>query len=225
MTRQERLGWTITAVGLLAIAAATLTPLPLNEYRAAETPFWCLVCGSLGSIDVILNVALFLPLGVGLQRLGWPLARLALACFLLSLAVESLQIITIAGRDASVSDLLTNTSGGILGGFIALHWRGLVFPSPRHAGRLFLGGMVAVLAVFLTTANLLQPDLPAGPWYGIVTPPWPGHEAFGGTVLEARVGGRAFPHDATPRPAEYRAALLSGAPVLVRFITGQRNAR
>ena len=127
------------AVGLLAIAAATLTPLPLNEYRAAETPFWCLVCGSLGLIDVILNVALFLPLGVGLQRLGWPLARLALACFLLSLAVESLQIITIAGRDASVSDLITNTSGGILGGFIAHHWRAAGVPFPSACRPALLG--------------------------------------------------------------------------------------
>jgi len=217
LTRQERLGWVATAVGLFAIAAATLTPLPLNEYRAADTPFWCLVCGSLGLIDVVLNVALFLPLGVGLERLGWSVPRLAMASFLVSFGIESLQIITIAGRDASLSDLITNTSGGMLGGFLAHHWRVLVTPSPRVASRLLLAGMMLVLGGFLTTATLLQPDLPAGPWFGIVTPDWPGHAAFGGTVLEARVGNQEISRD--PLPAvEYRMALLSGAPILGRFI-------
>ena len=221
MTRQKHLGGFVIAVGLLVIAAATLTPLPLTEYRSAGTPFWCLVCGSLGSVDVILNVALFLPLGVGLERMGWRVTRIAIACFLTSLAVESLQIMTIAGRDASVSDLITNTSGGMLGGFIAQHWRGLVFPSPRHAGRLFLGGMVAVLAVFLFTATLLQPDLPAGPWYGIVTPAWSGHEVFGGTVVDARLGDQPLSGNGLPQAADHRTALLSGEPILVRFVVGQ----
>lgn len=211
----------MTAVGLLAIAAATLTPIPLNESRVAETPFWCLVCGQLGLIDVILNVALFLPLGVGLRILGWPLARIAIASFLVSFAVESLQVITITGRDASASDLITNTSGGMLGGFLAHRWHVLAFPTPRSAGRLLAAGALVVLGVFLSTAALLQPDLPAGTWYGMVAPAWPEHAVFGGTVLEARVGDRPVPRDTLPQVVDYRLALLSGDSILVRFIVGR----
>ena len=221
MTQQKRVGRAMAAVGLFAIAVATLTPVPLNESRVAETPFWCLVCGQLGLIDVILNVALFLPLGVGLRMLGWPLAPIAIASFLVSSAVESLQVIAIAGRDASVSDLITNTSGGMLGAFLAHRWQALAFPTPRRAGRLLAAGALAVLGIFLSTAALLRPDLPAETWYWTVAPAWPGYGVFEGDVLEVRVGDRPVPRDTLPHVVDYHAAFLSGDPIFVRFVVGR----
>ncbi|NNG16098.1 MAG: VanZ family protein [Gemmatimonadales bacterium] len=221
MTQQKGVGLAVSALGLFAIAVATLIPSPLSEPRVAETPFWCLVCGPLGLIDVILNVALFLPLGLGLRLLGWPFARIAIVSFLVSFAVESLQFVTILGRDASVSDLITNTSGGLLGGFLAHHRYVLAFPTPRNAARLLAAGVLAVLGVFLSTVTLLQPDLPRGTWYGIVAPAWPGHGTFEGTVLDARIGVAPISRDTLPLAPKHRVALLSGDPILVRFGVGK----
>src|SRR5690606_23395204 len=62
---------------LLVIAAATLTPSsgPRPNVGAA-----CLLCGDIGATDLILNVLLFLPLGIALGRAAVkPLHALGLA--------------------------------------------------------------------------------------------------------------------------------------------------
>jgi glycopeptide antibiotics resistance protein len=65
----------------------------------------------------LLNVALFVPIGVlgALLRPGWSLVRWALVGAAGSLAIESAQWVLVPGRDASVSDLVTNTVGAVLG--------------------------------------------------------------------------------------------------------------
>ena len=68
--------------------------------------------------QVLLNVLLMMPFGflfpltrTGRQRFG----RTALACFLLSLAIELLQPLLDGTRSSDVTDLITNTLGGVIG--------------------------------------------------------------------------------------------------------------
>jgi glycopeptide antibiotics resistance protein len=98
---------------------ATLVPAPGNAAAAAATPLWCLVCGPRGEVDVVLNLLLFVPFAVGLRLAGMPFRRIVAWAAGLTLAVETLQATVIPGRDASLSDLLTNTTGAMLGAALA----------------------------------------------------------------------------------------------------------
>jgi VanZ family protein len=106
--RWRALAW----VGLAAILAATLHPEPASAGNVGQTPLLCLVCGKDGGTDVILNLLLFIPFAVGLRLSGWSWKGVSVACATLSFGVELCQYLGIPGRDASLSDLLTNTTGG-----------------------------------------------------------------------------------------------------------------
>ncbi|HET7241044.1 MAG TPA: VanZ family protein, partial [Gemmatimonadales bacterium] len=62
-------------------------------------------------MDVFLNLLLFVPLGAGLRLAGWRWRSVVLGAALVSFTVELLQYTVVTGRDASLSDLLTNTTG------------------------------------------------------------------------------------------------------------------
>ena len=116
MPLRRRLGPTLALAGLAFVLVATLTPLERSP-RAAQRPrCFCLVCGDQGGADVVDNLLLFLPLAVGLRLSGRsPGGSRSLAAFLLSFNVELLQYWLVPGRDASLSDLVTNTASGAIG--------------------------------------------------------------------------------------------------------------
>ena len=149
--------------GVVAILIATLHPLWDQVGNGAETPLWCLVCGDLGGVDVLLNLLLFLPFAVGLRLAGQSWRRVVMYSAGLSLTVELLQLTAIPGRDASLSDLITNTLGAAVGAWAASQLPGIVFPGPRAALRLALAGSGAWLLVLLASAWLLAPWVPPTP--------------------------------------------------------------
>ena len=67
-----------------------------------------------------LNVLLFVPVGVigVLVMPRWPWLRWALVGFLISGCIELFQGVVLPARDASVSDILTNTLGAGLGAWV-----------------------------------------------------------------------------------------------------------
>jgi VanZ family protein len=122
----------VVAVGLylLVLLPALLLPFPtshphrrayLMEYRASRP--WL-------SMDVALNVAVFVPLGWlvaraghsrGLSSLGMILLT-AGGCGALSLAAETVQFF-IPSRHSSVIDVVANTLGAFLGAVMCRPWR------------------------------------------------------------------------------------------------------
>ncbi|HXI21878.1 MAG TPA: VanZ family protein, partial [Gemmatimonadales bacterium] len=130
------LGYTVFA--FLFIAWFTLRPDPESAEAAARSPFTCLVgCGDQGLRDAILNVILFLPLGLALglwlpaRRFRSWLLTVALSC-----AIEFCQYHWLLGRDASLRDILTNSAGGAAGIWLATGWRWLLLPTAALARRL-----------------------------------------------------------------------------------------
>lgn len=109
----------------------------------ATTQRWCLLCGDLGGVDFINNVALFLPLGLALRR-RYALPTSLLAGVALSLAVEVLQWRVVPGRDASLGDLTANTVGTWLGSLVWSVWPLVRRPSHRAAWT----GLLFSLALF-----------------------------------------------------------------------------
>jgi hypothetical protein len=150
--------WRLLALaGLVAILVATLYPTPSAAVVARETPLLCLICGENGGTDVILNFLLFTPFAIGLRLSGWSWSRVTLACAALSFSVELCQYFWVPGRDASLSDVLTNTSGGSAAAALAPLLRVAFAPGEREARRLVLCGVTAWIAFSMFTAWLFSP--------------------------------------------------------------------
>lgn len=191
------------AAAALAIAVATLTPLPSQAASAAAEPWYCLVCGATGTVDVLQNVLLFLPLGFFLAALGVRARYVVLACAVASTSIELTQALAIPGRDGSLSDVLTNTLGGGLGAGLEHLLPVLLAPAPRVARR--LGGLAALgwLGLLATAAWGLAPAPPAVGTYDVRWAPWdPVNAWFPGRVVALKIGG-----------TDYRPGLTPSAPV------------
>ena len=91
-------------------------------------PFAPSACdGASAPSEVVLNILLFVPFGVylGLLAPAWPWWRSAAAVAGASLAMEVVQYVLAVGS-SDVTDLVTNTAGGLAGlGVLALSRRGL----------------------------------------------------------------------------------------------------
>jgi hypothetical protein len=158
----RRLGGPLAGLGAVAILVLTLFPNREQGPYAELTPLLCIICGPHGGADVFLNLLLFMPLAVGLRLLGWTWGRVVLASALLSLSVEILQLTVIPGRDASLSDLVTNTTGGAVGAALGARLVTLLLPDRRIARRLFAGALGIFLLVLALSALALQPWSPDG---------------------------------------------------------------
>jgi glycopeptide antibiotics resistance protein len=126
---------------LYAVAVIAVTLFPLRMHPAAywaDEPWWTMLRYIPGSVDApsfILNVIMFIPLGILLPQL-WPrldqMGRLALRAGAASLAIELAQLVlglTVGSRrTVDVNDLIANT-GGALVGLLILR---LAVPVPAH---------------------------------------------------------------------------------------------
>jgi hypothetical protein len=182
-------GALLAGAGLLAILVLTLVPNPRQAHASELTPLLCLVCGETGGADVVLNLLLFMPMAAGLALLGWPWTRIAGACLLLSLLVETVQYFPFTGRDASLSDVLTNTTGGAVGSAIASRLWLLLAPAPVLAGRLPLAAAAAWLGLLVFTAVAMQPWAPPGRLRNYCTAAYPTSERFAGTARTMTLNG------------------------------------
>lgn len=209
------LGAVLAGLGLLAILTLTLLPNPRQAGVADHTPLLCLVCGESGGADVVLNLLLFMPMAAGLALLGWPWRRVVAVSALLSLAVEAAQHFSLAGRDASLSDVLTNTTSGALGAAVAMRLRLLLAPGPALAPVLSIAAAGAWLGVLVLTALSMRPWAAAGPLRNYCTASFPTSEIFSGTARSMALSGVALPCDeGVPRDAGVREELRRGRLVL-----------
>ena len=215
----RRAGWALTIVACLAIAYGTLSPRPGMSGREGYAAV-CRICDGTPGVDVIANVVLFIPLGVGLILAGMRPLRALLVMAGMTTAIELAQLRLVAGRDASVVDIATNLTGALLGVLAGRHWRTLVRPNVRAAAALAAGAAVAFLAVIAATSVALSPALTPPPWQ---SNRGPGSELRpSGRILDVRVAGEAVTVDDTVRNgAAVRAGLLAGQPVVVSAIVSR----
>jgi hypothetical protein len=195
---RARIGLFLAGAGLLVIAATTLIPLPRQAAASQLTPLWCLVCGDYGGVDVVCNVLLFIPLAIGLRLLGVRVGGVVAIGSLASLAIETLQLTVITGRDASLSDLLTNSLGSWIGALVGTHQGSLLRPTAKQAIRLTGFGAVTWLTVQLTTAGLLRPWVPSEALRGAWARSVPGRDTFDGRVTAAFLLGTTVPDGSEP---------------------------
>ena len=187
---------------ILAIAALTLLPA-----GGATTRRLCLVCGPIAGADVLLNLIMFLPVGLGLSLLGasW---RATLATALgVTVIVEILQFVLPLGRITSLSDIVSNFSGAVLGAVIGRRRRALLYPRSRPALRLATGGAAAWLLMLLLTAIGLRASHPDGPYIGQLMTGDAGSTQNPAQVLSANLSGMPLSIGMLPHSGELRDSL------------------
>lgn len=224
-TTSRSAGLALAAAGLLFIARATLAPSPDPNGLTLMTPPWCVVCGDSGGADILVNLLLFVPFAAGLRLAGVSWRRTVAISAALSLTVELLQLLVIPGRDASLSDLLTNTTSGAIGAAMAPYLPAAFHPTRSQAGRLLGGGALLWLAALGLSAGLLVPAVQDG----VVRSGWageaPGRDIFFGEVGAVQLEGLPMPKDAVPPDsAALRGQLERGRFSLVAELISGRPA-
>ena len=181
------LGRWLAAISAGLIGIATLTP-STQMLEPGIDPF-CIVCGSVGGVDVVLNLLLFLPLGVGLALalVGPWRALMGMAAF--TLAIECLQILVVPGRDASLGDVLMNIIGGALGYAVGARVASLLTPSTALARTLAVVWGALWLGMQAVSSYSLTPRPPDATYFGQIAPTLGGGglSPFEGQVLGASI--------------------------------------
>lgn len=217
----------VAAVVLLIVAFAfvgfmTLRPSP----SVVESPVICIFCGSLGGVDFILNVVLFVPIGMTLR---WTMGRwssVVITGIVTTLVIETLQWRIIAGRDAALGDIVANTIGTLIGSWLAVaifSWAKAGVPAARTYAR--VSGLAASL-VLIASVILLQPLVPRYPlwvqWMPLrtMTDPFEGHlvgvEVKGRNVHGAESFRSREAFDTIARHIDVRAHFETPAPAPTR---------
>jgi hypothetical protein len=197
----------ITLASLAAIAAATLVP----QSGTAIGSHFCLICGEFGAVNGILNVLLFLPLGIGLALSGLPWKRALLGTFLLTALIEIGQFFVIPGRYSAIGDVLANTIGGALGFAIVRHAISLLRPSWRTALALSVCWSVVWLAIQAVSGYGFSPTIPRSEYYGQIARRLENLDQFRGRVISARIGDLAVPDTRFTDSRKARELLIGGA--------------
>jgi hypothetical protein len=187
--QQKALGFATSLCALALIARLTLKPLggPLPSGFN-----WCVLCGSFGLADFLLNVALFVPLGWGLRTAGFRRWPIYLFGFLLAGTIETLQDFVVSGRESGLNDIIANPLGGIVGVWLADHMRLLFLPDPKTSRRLALGAAGAWLGLATILPWLMGPSLPRAQYWEQVAADLPKLGTYRGQILSATYNDQPF---------------------------------
>jgi len=206
---------------LWASAAAwiTLTPSGAPGSRGTDDVVfqWCLLCGTRITGDAVLNIVLFIPLGL-LLGIRWRPWVALLAGLSLSSTIELAQL-SIDGRYSSIGDIVWNGLGTGLGALIAAQVRVWAAPGADSVrGR--------VLAVALPVAYLLLAGIAISPsgtdarYFGQRTPDLAFMPQHTGQVLEASLDGAPIPQGPFAPDSDPRARFAGDWTVRARVIAG-----
>ena len=207
----------------LAIAVATLTPSGQKETLERL----CLACGELGSLDVALNIMLFIPLGLGLQMGGVRRSTALWAMCGATVMIELVQLLAISGRDASVGDIIANAAGGTLGLVLGVHGEQLIRPRASLASILAGCWLVVWVGTQVLAGLALRSSPPPGRYFGQHMRPLGDEPQYEGRMLRSALAGRPFPDWELPAPHLTRATLGadSGATMDLLFESEALTAR
>ena len=177
----KRACWLVVAASAAAILLATLHS---GGHSTPGVWSWSLTSGDAALAELLQNLILFIPFGIGLALCGVPLRRSVALGALLSCSVEFAQQ-WIPGRDPSVGDIICNTTSTAIGaGLVQLAPRWLTV-SPDRAGRQALGAAVLAILVWLGTAAALAPAFGPSPYRVIPRPDITFWGLYEGEVREA----------------------------------------
>jgi hypothetical protein len=179
----------LVLAAMLMIAALTLTSQPAGWGPS----FFCMFCDERWLADVLLNVFLFVPLGVGLERLGLSPKRAFLISLVFSALIEFLQATVVTGRDSSLRDIITNSTGGWLGATLAHSRRNWVLLKASLRRWVALAMAILWSAIIASTLWALEPSIPNRRHFGQYAPTDSIIPEFGAEIFRASFHGAPLP--------------------------------
>lgn len=234
------------ALWLGGVALLTLRGGRVEPEWLAELPRICAICGSRGTADVILNVVLFVPLGLVFGGLRWAVVVALVSGLAVSAGIELLQTL-LPGRHPSPADVILNAAGAGLG--TALF--GLVTARSKVAGTIGEAGVIgsvgdlgpagrtrlsqpmdwllngwswgaAIGTCFLVAGILLTPAPTDDDYWGQWMPDLGSMPQYEGTVLSAELNGRAMPSRRLDHERPHRSLLEGDWRLEGRIIVGPK---
>lgn len=129
-----------------------LNLIPFREY--------VLYNGKIDRSETILNILIFIPLGiyVAILKNNWNTIKKFFTCFLVSLAIESLQYMLAIGA-FDITDVITNTTGGIIG--LAIYYLLKKMMNSNQKAHRFIniiaatGTIIMIVLLFMLKMNML----------------------------------------------------------------------
>ena len=146
--RLRTLGGGILAASLVLVVATTLVPVIAGAPATVNLEVGATIRNYLRFGDDVLsarnlglNVALFVPFGLGLALWRrWGIGRVVPVGLVLSALIEYAQYVLPLGRAVDVDDVILNTTGALLGALTVVIVRRLVpAPAPAQDRDLFVG--------------------------------------------------------------------------------------
>jgi hypothetical protein len=182
--------WFVLAA--LCLTGIAVTTLGSSASVMLASP-WCVVCGSIATADAIANVALFVPAAFSLTAATGAPRRVLLMLAVSSVAIEVAQAWVFVGRNPSVADVLSNSSGALIGAMLGSNRWMLLRPTRARAPTLASMTTIVWLAVLAATSVLLRPSAPRMPYWGQRGGAPDDPESFRGTVTDVSINRRPLP--------------------------------
>jgi hypothetical protein len=135
----------------------------------------------------------------------------------LSAFIEGAQLFLVAGRHASLRDVLVNGAGAYAG---AVFYRTMEIGLHRAHRWLMCALSAGAIGTVALTGWLMQRVSTDGLYFGQWVPERPFYAPWNGTLLDARVDGRPTPSGLLRNTAVIRTALESDRPVALTFVMG-----
>ena len=199
---------------VFAIGLVTLRP---GDGGSSST--LCILCGERGLSDFLANVILFVPLGIALAVGGRRFLPALLLGLLFSLFIEVAQWRVISGRDASIGDILSNTTGTGLG-WLLFAWKPWRIHSRTHAHAYVTA--VSTTVLLLAGLSLFTPNFFRDVYWLHWTPDYESLEKYHGRVLRTSVGHRVWTEQQQLPFPDSVADLIVAAPLEARVIVGPK---
>lgn len=220
-SRGNRIGWLGLVAALVLVGLATL--LPAWDRPKPDVAITCVLCGGLGGPDLILNVVLFVPIGLALAALGARPGRALLIGFALSLAIEIIQLV-LPGRSTTLRDVLCNATGALLGAILAERLAGWLAPSRATTLRL-VGATTAAVATVALSGWLMVYAVAEAPYYGHWSPEQAHLEHWSGRLSKAALDGIVVPNWDVAEPERLRREILDGFTLEIAGTGGARTTK
>lgn len=208
------------AVGLLwalAVGSITLYPEGVEGSATEIVVDMCLICGSRGLGDAILNLVLFMPLGI-LIGLRWSPRRALVLGLVASCGIEVAQLY-IGGRYTHLGDLFWNMLGSGLGAAVAIKLRRWLAAPPENAIPQVIAVGLPVLYLSLS-GILLTPASTSHPYFGQWRPDLGSMPQYEGHVLSATLDGVPIPRGIYVDQSEPRLALANDWTIEATIVKG-----
>ncbi|HEY8832608.1 MAG TPA: VanZ family protein [Gemmatimonadaceae bacterium] len=162
----------VVVLGFTLLPSGNSPPLPFSFSFGGERRWLA---------DGILNICLFVPVGLAI---GWnsrsPFKAIGVG-MLLSVAIELAQTM-VPGRDPSLSDIVFNSFGAVLGALIGRRPQVWIFPDAKNSAALTTLSILAVALVMTATALVLRDPSHANA-LGLDEPMYGSNQVFSGPTV------------------------------------------